>query len=55
MTEGEILISPVQCRQRDTINYRVKSRETKGDSAMEKERSTDTGYDVDEPRKHDAQ
>ena len=37
MTEGEILISPVQCRQEVTINYRVKSREGKGDSAMEKE------------------
>ena len=37
MMEGEILISPVQCRQGVTINYRVKSREAKGDSAMEKE------------------
>ena len=37
MMVGEILISPVRFRQGDTINYRVKSREGKGYSAMEKE------------------
>ena len=37
MTEGEILISPVQSRQGVTVNYRVQSREGRGDSAMEKE------------------